>query len=198
MSLISIPFRGPRKYIYGADLVDDAIDATNTRGLRPAVTFSYYDQIQVNRQERIVSDVPLSPRDWAAVIAVSAGETTHHVGFRPVPASDGQRIEAACEESAHRPGLSISGNRGRMERRPGITASPVASTVITTKLVSLSRFPFDDVKWLFAKANLTDLPADWSVIEAETEADDTARFFRWTITIDDQPVGNIIFYRGAA
>lgn len=198
METVTIPFRGARTYLYGADLIDDAINTVCRANAQPSLVFSYYEPILTNAVQRTVSDAPLSARQWSIVVQLTVHGRTFHVGYRPADPLALPRVEAPCEEAAHRAGHAVDGNIGRMKRVEGLSSSPVASAVIATKLTSLERFADPGTKWLFAKASLTDVPADWSRIEVVSDAAPTSRFFRWDVTIDGTAHGNIVFYRGAA
>lgn len=192
-----IPFRGNRSYVYGADILDDGVAATCGAAAHPDVQFSGYRLMMQTTLERVISDAPLASRDWSSIVSVTADGKTRHVGYRPA-AQAGEPVRVICEEARHLPGLTIEDHGGVLRRVEGVSSSPIEAAVIAIKAVSLSIFPAEGIKWIFAKADIKALPDDWSEVRVDTPARETAAYVRWNVVIDDQPIGNIIFYRGTA
>jgi hypothetical protein len=74
----------------------------------------------------------------------------------------------------------------------GLTFSECAVALV--KGASINRFPDLTGKWVFARAKLSHVPESWTQIRVSTDANDTAKFFNWTVEVDGTRIGVITFY----
>jgi hypothetical protein len=192
-----IPFRGDRDYIGGVDFVAHGREILLQRGLTEEFTdiqLSCYRMVRQCRVRAEVSEAPLSPREFSAILRARSSGIERFVGFAPVVGAEEETERVRCYEQSQLKFVDSKLNSAAVRHPVGVHDDLLTVLVAAIKKSSSESFPTRTGKWIFSSCQLKNLPLDWQKATVSTDSPETARFFSWTVAIDGRDLGTITFF----
>lgn len=191
---LTMPFKGERDYIGGVDFVAEAQRLLCPDGVQLRdINLSCYRMLRQCRVAVKAGKEPLLAKEHNAVVQAIVGDEVHFVGFSPVMGD--QTIERAqCFENEQLKWIKIKYRRAEITRPVGVEAPLLTVLVAAIKASSSKSFPTRTGKWIFAQCSLKSLPENWESAVVTTQDSEDVRFFQWSVEVDGQELGKIVFF----
>jgi hypothetical protein len=154
---ITLPWRGRRDYVQGADLCDAMLEALDGRGAMSELSFSVHDMVRVHRMEMLSlrADEAARLAEFAVRLRLRLDGAPHLFVLRPAAGEGPEGVddhEAAIWAAARRDGETIAAG-GPSD------LGPLATAVSLKKRLMLDLHPERTGKWIFCRLDAPAPPA---------------------------------------
>ena len=188
---IIIPFRGPRTYLQGAELMTAAVDAMGGPSAVSDLDFSAREMIWTS--ELTLSIKPAEPGfvpQSAVTLRCKKDDAFYWVLIQPSDAKrDAPRED--CNQSEIMRSTAVSENEARYENE---LDHPLIDCLVSMKKQLLQAlFPEEKGKWIFCRAVFSDMPATFNTAKVECKTDRPSRIYQSNIVVDERSLGKMYF-----